>query len=198
MSTHQTCRHSVCVFCASSDHIPDAYLAIARELGAALVGEDLELIYGGGNNGLMGVLSETVHRQGGRHVGVITTALRDMGFASGLVDEMIVIDGMRARKAIMEDRADAFIGLPGGFGTIEELAEIITLRQLGLHDKPIVLVDSGGYWQPFIDLIARISEAGFAHGDHERLFATAATPEALFALLDTTPEPQIAPDPTRF
>ncbi len=173
MSTHQNCLHSVCVFCASSDHIPGEYLVIARELGAALVGEDIELIYGGGNNGLMGVLSETMHRHGGRHVGVITTVLRDMGFASGLVDEMIVIDGMRARKAIMEERADAFIGLPGGFGTIEELAEIITLRQLGLHDKPIVILNAHDYYSGLIEQFEQGYRERFIDEDCRRLYHVA-------------------------
>jgi cytokinin riboside 5'-monophosphate phosphoribohydrolase len=170
VSAPRTSRHSICVFCASSDHIPEAYLEIARELGAAFVGEGLELIDGGGNNGLMGVLSETMHSHGGQHVGVITTVLRDMGFASELVDDMIVTEGMGERKAIMADRADAFIGLPGGFGTIEELAEIITLRQLGLHDKPIVILNALDFYSGLIAQFEQGYRERFIDADCRRLY----------------------------
>lgn len=137
---------AVCVFCASSDNVSEKYMDIARELGRALAARGWELVYGGGNNGLMGVLASEMHLMGGRITGVIPAALKDRGWAYAGVDEIVVTDGLRERKAIMEARADAFIGLPGGFGTLEEMLEIITLRQLGMHDKPIVFLNADDFF----------------------------------------------------
>ncbi len=137
---------SVCVFCASSDFVPEVYGRAARDLGAGMVSRGMSLVYGGGNNGLMGILSEAVHTGGGRIIGVIPRRLKDLGFAYKNADEMLVTDGMRERKAIMEERADGFIGLPGGFGTLEEMLEIVTLKQLEMHDKPIVFLNVNGYF----------------------------------------------------
>jgi len=137
---------SVCVYCASSDNANEIFTQKAFDLGVEMVSRGLNLVYGGGNNGLMGVLSETVYKNGGMITGVIPQRLKDMGFAYKNANEMIVTDGMRERKAIMEERADAFIGLPGGFGTIEEMLEIITLKQLEMHEKPIVFLNVCGFF----------------------------------------------------
>ena len=137
----------VCVFCSSSDHLSDHYLESAQQLGRCLADAGLELIYGGGNNGLMGALSQAMHESGGRVVGVITAQLKNMGYAYADADEMIVAGSMSRRKDRMERLADAFIAMPGGFGTLEEVLEIITLRQLGLHEKPIVLLDPSGFFE---------------------------------------------------
>ena len=136
----------ICVFCASSDHIAEEYVQAALKLGEAMASRGFTLIYGGGNNGLMGYLSASVNAHGGRIVGVITRSLKELGYAYDGVDEMIVTDGLRERKAIMESRAHGFIGLPGGFGTLEELLEILTLKQLGFHSKPIVLLNILGFF----------------------------------------------------
>ncbi len=164
--THRT----VCVFCASSDFLLPEYHDLARDLGRELVDAGFDLVYGGGNNGLMGVLSDTVHECGGRLIGVIPRALRDLGYMCTFADEMIVTDGLRERKAEMEERADAFLGLPGGFGTIEELAEIITLRQLGMHDKPIVLVNAFGFFDGLIALFERGYRERFISESSRRLY----------------------------
>jgi uncharacterized protein (TIGR00730 family) len=142
---------AVCVFCASSDWIPRFYLDIARELGEKMVDRGMRLVYGGGNNGLMGVLSQAVHERGGYITGVIPLGLKDLGYAYEGADEIIVTDGLRDRKAIMEERADGFIGLPGGFGTIEEMVEIITLRQLRMHAKPIVFLNCNGFYNGLLE-----------------------------------------------
>ncbi len=142
---------SVCVFCASSDDVSVRYVEAARELGRVLAARGWSLVYGGGNNGLMGVLAAEMHGLGARITGVIPVALRDRGWAYEGVDEIVVTDGLRERKAIMEARADAFIGMPGGFGTLEEMLEIITLRQLGMHDKPIVFIDVDGFFRGMLD-----------------------------------------------
>lgn len=137
---------SVCVFCASSDHVSERYIEIARELACKMYARGIHLVYGGGNNGLMGALSKELHDLGGRITGVIPLGLKDLGYAYEDADEIIVTDGLRERKAIMEERADGFIGLPGGFGTIEELVEVITLRQLQMHEKPIVIMNRDGFY----------------------------------------------------
>ncbi len=142
---------SVCVFCASSDDVSTMYVETARELGRGLAARGWSLVYGGGNNGLMGVLAAEMHGLGARITGVIPVALRDRGWAYEGVDEIIVTDGLRERKAIMEARAGAFVGMPGGFGTLEEMLEIITLRQLGMHDKPIVFLDVDGFFRGILD-----------------------------------------------
>ena len=143
--------YTVCVFCASSDDVSARYVETARELGRGLAARGWSLVYGGGNNGLMGVLAAEMHRLDAHITGVIPVALRDRGWAYEGVDEIVVTDGLRERKAIMEARADAFVGMPGGFGTLEEMLEIITLRQLGMHDKPIVFIDIDGFFGGILD-----------------------------------------------
>ena len=137
---------TVCVFCASSDHVAEEYVTVAGKLGEAMASRGITLVYGGGNNGLMGYLSASMHANGGRIIGVITRGLKELGYAFDGIDELIVTDGIRERKAIMESRAHGFIGLPGGFGTLEELLEILTLKQLGFHSKPIVLLNILGFF----------------------------------------------------
>jgi len=157
-NSEQTQHPSVCVFCASSDHVGDIYNRSAENLGHSMVSRHMTLVYGGGNNGLMGTLSEKMHERGGRIIGVITNELKNLGYAYEGVDEMIVTGGMRERKAVMESLANGFIGFPGGYGTLEELLEIITLKQLGLHNKPIVILNVHG----FFDNLLKQFETGFS------------------------------------
>ena len=166
---------AVAVFCSSSDNIPKVYLDAARDLGEALALQGMTLVYGGGNNGLMGMLSATIAERGGRIVGVIPERLRGRGYAFKGADEMIVTDGMRERKAVMEERADAFIGLPGGFGTLEEMLEILTLRQLGFHDKPIVFLNIDGFYDDLFHLFERGFSERFMDKNNRELFTTAST-----------------------
>ena len=149
---------TVCVFCASSDHVAEIYIQNAHRLASAMVSHGLTLVYGGGNNGLMGELSAALHRENGRITGVITQELKNLGYAYDGVDEMIVTGSMRERKSVMENLADAFIALPGGFGTLEELLEIITFKQLGLHNKPIVILNVNG----FFDNLLKQFETGYS------------------------------------
>lgn len=154
---------TVCVFCASSNDIPRRYEDVARDLGRGMHARKMRLVYGGGKNGLMGILSREIHGIGGRITGVIPLELKNLGYAYEEVDESIVTDGLRDRKAIMEERADGFVGLPGGFGTIEEMVEIVTLRQLGLHKKPIVFMNVDGFYDGLL--------AQFERGYRERFIS---------------------------
>jgi len=148
------------------------------------------LVYGGGNNGLMGAMAGQMQSTGGgRIVGVIPIALKDSGYALESADEMIVTDGMRDRKAVMEERAEAFIALPGGFGTFEELLEVITLKQLRYHSKPIVILDGGGYYDPLLEQFERMFEQRFAKRKFAQLYHVSTAPaEALDYLESYVPE----------
>lgn len=169
---------NVCVYCASSNHVPAAYVAAARELGVGLARLGWALVYGGGSVGLMGVLAEAVRAGGGPVVGVIPRALLDREVGFRAADELIVTATMRERKQIMDDRADAFVALPGGFGTLEELLEIMTLRQLGYHNKPILIVNIGGYFDPLLAQFERIYAEHFTHDRVRGLYAVMDTVEA--------------------
>jgi len=152
----------ICVFCASSPGIRPAYTNGARSLARALVAGNHSLVYGGGNVGLMGVLADAVLAAGGEVVGVIPHTLMEREVGHTGVTRLHVVDSMHERKALMADLSDAFVALPGGVGTLDETIEVITWRQLGLHDKPIVIVDQDGYWQPLELLMRHVVQKGFA------------------------------------
>ncbi|MBA7584991.1 putative cytokinin riboside 5'-monophosphate phosphoribohydrolase [subsurface metagenome] len=158
------------VYCASSDQVADIYVDTSRKLGEEMVKRGMSLVYGGGNNGLMGVLSLTIHENGGRITGVIPKIFTDMGYAYDDVDEMIVTDGMRERKSIMEERADAFIAMPGGFGTLEELLEVITFKQLKFHIKPIVILNIDGFYDGLLNQFERGYEDNFVGRKYRSLY----------------------------
>ena len=143
---------NVCVFCASSNRVDTRFFAAARQLGRRLAERGDVLIYGGGMIGLMGEAARAVHAGGGRVVGVIPERLRIKEVAYEEADELIVTADMRERKAVLEQRSDAFLILPGGFGTLEELAEILTHQHLGYHDKPIAFLNVAGFYDPLLTL----------------------------------------------
>jgi cytokinin riboside 5'-monophosphate phosphoribohydrolase len=177
---------SVCVFCASSDNLPEKYLDIARELGSVIANEKIRLVYGGGNNGLMGAISKEVHEKGGKITGVIPKFLKDMGYAYTGADEMIVTEDMRARKTVLESLSNGFICLAGGFGTLEEILEIITLKSLGVLDKPIVFLNKGHYFQGLFTQFNKAFDEKFIDDKHRMLYYIAETPEdALKYIIDS-------------
>jgi len=153
---------SVCVFCASSDAVSDDFRTVARDLGKAIAARGWELVYGGGGIGLMGEVSSAVMEAGGAVYGVIPRRLAKREVAAVEITELVTVDTMRERKALMDQRADAFVVLPGGIGTLEELLEIMTLRQLGYHDRPVVVIDAEGFWQPLAELLDSMIAARLA------------------------------------
>lgn len=167
--------YSICVFCASSDHIAPRYFEQARELGEEMARRGHQLVYGGGQVGLMGTVARAVHSTGGRVVGVIPRRDDWAEVVYERADDLIYTATMRERKAIMEERADGFIALPGGIGTFEELLEIITLRQLGYHRKPIVLLDRFGYYDPLWQLLEKSIAEGFARPSLRDMYHVADT-----------------------
>lgn len=189
---------SLCVFCGASVGNDEAYASAARRLGTLMGERRVRLVFGAGHVGLMGVLADAVLSAGGEAVGVIPQHLvkRELGH-DGLT-EIHVVDSMHERKQKMFDLADAIAVLPGGFGTLDETFEVLTWKQIGMHDKPIVLIDVAGYWRPFGDLVRALVGAGFARREHSELFTTVSTPEALFDALARMPAPQIRADASRF
>jgi uncharacterized protein (TIGR00730 family) len=155
----------ICVFCGAARGADPAYAAQAVELGRAIVAAGHGLVFGGGHVGLMGVVADSVLDAGGDAVGVIPKQLVDRELAHGGLTELKVVASMHERKALMAELADAFVALPGGFGTLDELVEIITWRQLALHAKPIGLLDAAGFWDPFAVLVEHLRTAGFLRVD---------------------------------
>jgi len=161
---------SVCVYCGSSNRVGPRFLDAASELGRVIGQAGLELIYGGGRVGLMGRVADGVLVGGGRVTGIIPRHLHEREVAHQGVSELLIVETMHERKQLMAERADGFVVLPGGYGTLDEMFEIITWRQLGLHDKPLVLVDLDGYWAPLVGLLDRIIESGFAQEECRDLY----------------------------
>lgn len=164
---------SLCVFCGSSPGSDPAHLQAARRLGRMLADQGIHLVYGGGHLGMMGALAETVIGAGGRVVGIIPEHLTRVEKAYLDITELHVVDSMHTRKRMMFDFADAFAVLPGGMGTMDETFEILTWKQLRLHNKPIIIVNEGGYWSPWLALADHIVAQGFAHPDTAKLYTVA-------------------------
>jgi uncharacterized protein (TIGR00730 family) len=163
------------------------YAEHARRLGEALVARRLGLVYGGGHVGLMGVLADGVLRGGGEVIGVIPQGLVDRELAHGGLTELRVVDSMHQRKAAMADLADGFAALPGGFGTADELFEILTWAQLGLHGKPVGLLNTVGFFDPLLAWLDHTVALGFVKAQHRRLLLAAAEPEELLDRLQAAP-----------
>lgn len=173
----------LCVYCGSSEGADPRYREAARELGAGLAARGIELIYGGGRNGLMGVAADAALAGGGRVTGIIPAHLEHREVAHRGLSDLVIVADMHQRKRVMAERADAFAALPGGVGTLDETIEILSWRQLGLHDKPVVVVDIAGYWSPLAELFDHIVTSRFAAPLVPALVSFVADVEALFAAL---------------
>ena len=185
---------SVCVYCGSSDRVDERYKAAARNLGRLLANGSFSVVYGGGRVGLMGILADSALENKGSVVGIIPSHIREKEVDHPGLTELHVVDNMHSRKMMMFDRSDAFVILPGGLGTLDETFEIITWRQLGVHDKPIVLVNLNGYWDALLRMVDQMIDEGFANDSHRKLFRVVDTVDEVLPALETEPEPTIAPD----
>ena len=159
--TPATPAFSVCVYCGSRAGVDAAYAEAARATGQWIGSHGGQLVYGGGRNGLMGIVAQATQEAGGRVVGIIPKALVDKEQANHHCDELHVVDTMHERKAMMAERSDAFVALPGGIGTFEELFEVWTWRQLGYHDKPIGLLNVAGYYNALLVFLRQSVQNGF-------------------------------------
>lgn len=161
---------NICVYCSSSNHLEDIYYNSAEKLGKLIGENNFSLVYGAGRVGLMGTIANNVCQNNGKVIGVIPEALNLDHIAHRETDEFIITKTLRERKEIMDNKSDAFIALPGGFGTIEELMEIITLKQLKYHNKPIVILNINNFYSGLINQFEKISNQNFAHEKDSLLY----------------------------
>jgi hypothetical protein len=168
-SSEPPAQRSVCVFCASSNGAEPIFLEAAKALGQSIAERGWHLVYGGADVGLMGALADAALGTGGAVTGVIPRALADREIAHRGLTQLIEVDSMHERKAEMARRADAFLVLPGGLGTLDEMCEILTWGLLGIHEKPIVLINIAGYWDPFLGMLDAAVAAGFLRSAHRTL-----------------------------
>jgi uncharacterized protein (TIGR00730 family) len=179
----------IAVYCGSSAGKHADYLRLAESVGRALAASGLGIVYGGGSVGLMGAVADACMHGGGRVHGVITQSLLDKEVGHRGLDQLDVVETMHERKARMIELADGFVALPGGFGTWEELCEVITAAQLGHHAKPIVLVDTRAYWRPFISFVEGAIESGFVPAAHLDLVPVVDSAELMIDRLRNPPAP---------
>jgi len=181
--------NSLCVYCGAAVGRDPAYRAIAERLGRHIAENNVRLIYGGGRVGLMGVIADAVKAAGGHVTGVIPNFLEAREVGNRQVDELRVVDSMHARKQLMFELSDAFCVMPGGFGTLDEFFEVITWRQLGQHDKPVIVVNEMGYWDPLLRLVEHGREAGFM-ADPAPLYQVVDRAEEVVPALSRQPRPR--------
>lgn len=182
----------VAVFCGSNSGASPVYADAARALALELVSRDISVVYGGGNVGLMGILADAVLAAGGRITGVIPQSLVAREIAHARLTELVVVESMHERKAIMASRADAFVALPGGFGTFEEFFEVVTWTQLGVHAKPCGLLNAAGFYDPLIAFLDRATAERFIRPAHRELIQHSADPRALVERLASFIPPTVS------
>jgi uncharacterized protein (TIGR00730 family) len=156
---------AVTVYCSSSSMLAESYFDAARQMGRAIAGQSWALVYGGGNTGLMGAVADAAAQAGGRVIGIMPKSIMTREINRPGCDEFLITECMRTRKAALEARGDAFIALPGGLGTFEEIFEIIVGRQLNVHLKPIVLLNTNAYWQPLVAMVQQGIDQQFIKPD---------------------------------
>jgi uncharacterized protein (TIGR00730 family) len=173
----------VCVFCGSSDGTQPEYHEAARALAREMARRGIELVFGGGGVGLMATVSNAILEAGGHAIGVIPESLRAREVAHQGLPDLRVVGSMHERKALMAELSDAFVALPGGFGTFEEFCEVVTWTQLGLHPKRCGLLNTGGFYDPLLQLFDQAVVQGFIRPDNRRIVTTETDPERLLDLL---------------
>lgn len=184
---------SICVFCGASDGKDPRHMENAIAFGKMMAERGIALVYGGGRIGLMGAVADGVMQYGGEVIGIIPEHLHDIEVGHTGLSELIVCKSMHERKVEMFKRSDAFVTLAGGLGSLDEAFEAMTLRQLGIHDKPMVFLNALGYWDKCLDMIDGIIADGFARESHKDLFTVADTLEEVFEQLAAEPAPKFDP-----
>jgi uncharacterized protein (TIGR00730 family) len=175
---------NICVYCGSAQGADPIYEEAARKLGSVMAKAGIGLVYGGGGVGLMGAIASSVLANGGRVTGIIPEFLVGSEGPLGELEDCIVVDGMHERKRLMFERADAFVALPGGIGTLEELAEQLSWVQLERHTKPVVIADIGGFWKPLLDLFAHMRERRFVRPPFEVRYLVAEKIEDILPMIE--------------
>jgi hypothetical protein len=174
---------TICVFAASSSRIDERYCSAAEELGLLFAQSGMDIVYGGGGIGLMGIVADAVIKNGGTVTGVIPSFMNKEGWGHNGISQMIVTDDMGERKKKMFARADGIVALPGGIGTLEELSEAITLKQLGLFKGPIVILNTLSFYKPFIEFLDNMISGNFLRPEHKEMWKIASTPAEVIMIL---------------
>jgi uncharacterized protein (TIGR00730 family) len=177
-------QRTICLYCGSRHGAEPAFAAAATELGAAVAARGWRLVYGGGDVGLMGTAARAALDAGGEVIGIIPRGLMEREQGLEELSELVITETLRERKGLMFDRSDAFVAMPGGFGTLEEVVETLTLRQLHYHEKPIIFLNTAGYYDPLLQFFEHAVAAGFIQPAHLELFAVANDVPSLFTSLD--------------
>ena len=185
---------SLCVYCGASARVAQVHRDAAANLGRLLAEAKVRLVFGGGRVGLMGILADAALAAGGEVVGIIPEHLVRLEVGHRGTSELLVVGSMHERKQKMADLSDGFAVLPGGLGTLDETFEIVTWKQLRLHDKPIVLVDVAGYWKPLAGMVEHMIKEGFVQPAHRRLFGVVDKVEDVIPALEAMPAPAFSPD----
>ena len=180
---------SVCVYCGSSNTVAEAYKQTARDIGITLANQGLTIVYGGGHVGLMGIVADSALKAGAPVIGIIPEHIRSQEVQHTGLTELHVVPDMHTRKRMMVDRSDAFIILPGGLGTMDEAFEVLTWKKLKLHNKPIVVFNQNGYWDPFLAVIDRTIEQNFANPADRKLLEVVDTIPAMMDGIMRSDEP---------
>ena len=181
----------ICIFCGSSMGFDPIYRQKAAELGQAMADRQCELLYGGGSVGLMKIIADVMLERHCKVIGTITEQLMDMEVGYKDIDELIVVDSMAERKKILEDMADGFIAMPGGFGTMDELFEVMVLSQLRVFDKPVALYNVNGYYDHIIGFIEHATKEGFIHSEHAGNIIVSDDPKVLLDRIENFKPVQI-------
>ncbi|WP_321391624.1 TIGR00730 family Rossman fold protein [Emcibacter sp.] len=189
---------SICVYCGSKTGNNGKFSTLARNLGHLMAEQNIRLVYGGGSIGLMGIIARAVMEKGGSVTGVIPGHLEDLEVGEKNLTDKFVVNNMHERKRMMFDHSDAFVILPGSIGTLDETIEMVTWKQLQLHDKPIILLNADNYWDPFIKMLKNIISEGFMTEHTMSLFEVISDLDELLPLLEKLPEPKIDPKNTLF
>jgi len=180
---------TVCTFSGSSERVDGAYFDAAADLGRRFAQLGWRMVFGGGTQGLMGAVARGVHECGGHVTAIIPRSLNRAGIVYETADEIIVTETLRERKQLMDDRADAFVALPGGFGTLEELIEVVTLKQLRYHHRAIAVLNTAGFYDPLMAFVETQIRGGFVRAENRNLFGVFPDPGELVAYLRTyTPD----------
>jgi len=186
-------KRSVCLFCSAVEDLPVSARELATEFGAACAARGLRLVYGGSGRGLMGIAARAAAAAGGEVLGIMPRHLIRPEHAAENVGTLLIVESLAERKQRMTEAADLFVALPGGIGTLNELIEMLTLNDLGLQAKPVILCASDGFWQPFVAMIERFRAYGVLRPSVERSLRVAASVDEAMGLIDSSPAPSPVP-----
>lgn len=177
-------KKSLCVFCGASNAVDKKYMDVGAEFGKILAQNDITLVYGGGDCGVMGAVANSVMQNQGHVTGVFPVSLRNLENEHKSLTEIIIVNTMHERKQLMFERSDAFIVFPGGFGTMDEMFEIITWKQLQIHNKPIIIFNYHGYWDPLVALMKNIIEQRFAKAEVSTFYHVVTELEEILPIIE--------------